>query len=81
MQHTRVLTDFVVSDQSIRSPGRNTVALASLGSVFKSGTHRELIQLASRVSAGYVIRNLKQALLASDFSTCYDFVVAESVSS
>jgi hypothetical protein len=33
-----------------------------------------------RVSAGYVIRNLKQALLASDFSTCYNFVVAESVS-
>ena len=43
MQHTRVLTNFVVSDQSIRSPGRNTVALASLGSVFKSGSHRELM--------------------------------------
>ena len=62
------------------SLARNTFALASLGSVFMSGTHRELIQLAMRVSAGYVIRNQKQALLASDFSTCYNFVVAESVS-
>ena len=59
MQHTRVLTDFVVSDQSIRSPGRNTVALASLGSVFKSGTHRELIQLASRVSLLRIIQQPK----------------------
>jgi hypothetical protein len=65
----------------LSSLARNTVALALLGSVFKSGSHRELIQLASRVSAGYVIRNLKQALLASDFSICCDFVVAESVSS
>ena len=71
----------VIIYNNFSSPGRNTFALASLGSVFKSGTHRELIQLAMRVSAGYVIRNLKQALLASDFSTCYDFVVAESVSS
>ena len=39
----------------VSSLARNTVALASLGSVFKSGTHRELIQLAMRVSAGYVI--------------------------
>ena len=52
MQHTRVLTNFVVSDQSIRSPGRNTVAL---GSVFKSGTHRELM-LGMKSIESYALR-------------------------